>query len=97
MAEVTRTPRATADLDEIWYRVALDDPEAADRLIDRIVERCGQLASHPEPGPARPDIARDALMLTVGDYLNLYRIQDGGVDIVRVVHRARRLRRLFEP
>jgi plasmid stabilization system protein ParE len=37
MAQVNRTRRANADLDEIWLHVALDNPVAADRLVDRIV------------------------------------------------------------
>lgn len=95
MTRVTRSPRANADLDDIWLHVALDSPAAADRLIDRIVTRCQGLAEHPRLGPARPDIAPDARMLVVGDHLILYRLQGVNVEIVRVVHGARRLAGLF--
>eukprot|EP01039_Chlorochromonas_danica_P012820 gene12820-14759_t len=77
------------DLDEIWLHVALDNPAAADRLIDRIVARCQGLASHPQLGPARPEIAPDTRALVVGDYLLLYRVDGYDAVIVRVVYGAR--------
>ena len=96
MARVARSPRAGLDLDEIWLSVALDSPAAADRLIDRILERCLSLEDYPHLGPARPEIGPGARALTVGDYLVLYRISDAGPEIVRVVHGARRLSGLFD-
>ena len=35
-------------------------------------------------------------MLVIGDYLALYRVSDGDVEVVRVVHGARRLEGLFD-
>ena len=95
MGRILRTPRAGADLEDIWLYVAQDSIPAADRLIDRLVGRCQGLALHPRLGPARPDIAPDARMLTLGDYLILYRIRGDDVEIVRVVHGARQLETLF--
>lgn len=96
MASVKQTARARADLDDIWLGVALDNFRAADRLVDRIIARCQTLADHPRLGPARPQIAPDARMLVVGDYLVLYRLAAGDVEIVRIVHGARRLEGLFD-
>jgi toxin ParE1/3/4 len=95
MARVVRSAAANADLDEIWLNLALDNLHAADRLVDRIANRCLGLATHPHLGPARPEIAPDARMLVVGDHLVLYRVTETGVEIVRVVHGARRLEGLF--
>jgi len=96
MGRVRKTARATADLDEIWLYVAMDNVSAADRLIDRITERTQALADHPRLGVVRPDIAPEARMLTVGDYLILYRIVGRDVAVNRVVHGARRLQGLFD-
>lgn len=96
MGRVVSTARARADLDDIWRRVALDNPAAADRLIDRIVARCQGLADHPQLGPARPEIAPEARALVIGDYLALYRLDGADAEIVRVVHGARQLRDLFD-
>jgi toxin ParE1/3/4 len=96
LGRVRLTGRARADLDEIWLRVALDNPGAADRLIDRIVTRCQDLADHPQLGPARTEIAPEARGLVIGDYLALYRVDGVNALIVRVVHGARQLKALFD-
>ena len=96
MAGITRSPRAGADLDDIWLHIALDNPGAADRLIDRIVRRIQDLEDHPRLGPARPEISPEARMLIVGDYLVLYKVEGSDVIIVRVVHGARDLAALFD-
>ncbi len=96
MGRVTRTPRAGTDLDDIWLRAALDNPTAADRLIDRIVARCQDLIAHPHRGTARPEIAPEARMLVVDDYIILYRVNGTDTEIVRIVHGARRLEDLFD-
>jgi toxin ParE1/3/4 len=93
---VVLTSRAGADLDDIWLHVALDNPSAADRLIDRIVARCHGLADHPQLGQVWPEIAPNAQALIVGDYLALYRIDGSSAEIVRVVHGARQLKDLFD-
>jgi toxin ParE1/3/4 len=95
MGRVRITPRADLDLEEIWFFVAQDDPIAADLWLDAIEEKLGLLADNPLMGPARPDIARDLRYHPVGNYLLLYRIVAGGVEVVRVVHGARNLLDLF--
>jgi toxin ParE1/3/4 len=91
MAElpIVRSPAADDDLVEIWCTIAFDSPRAADRLVDKIAERIVQLATFPESGPRRPEIAVDARALTVGNYLVLYRLSNERVEILRIVHGAR--------
>jgi len=93
---VWQTARATADLDDIWFYIAKDSVSVADRLIDRITERCHGLADHPYLGAARPDMAPEARVLTIGDYLVLYRIIAAAAEVVRIAHGARRLDGLFD-
>jgi toxin ParE1/3/4 len=52
------------------------------------------LADNPRLGRARPEIAPDARAWSVGRYLVLYREQDDGIEIVRVVHGASRLEQI---
>lgn len=92
---IVRTPAAEEDLINIWILVALDNPAAADRLLDRIGERIALLADFPEAGVAREDIAEGLRMLTVGSYVVLYRLAGRRVEIVRVVHGARDVTALF--
>ena len=96
MRRLVFRPRARPDLDDIWLHVALDNPDAADRLVDQIMARCQGLRDYPRLGPRRPEIAPDARMLVMGDYLALYREDGSAVEIVRVVHGARRLEDLFD-
>lgn len=95
MASVVFSPASELDLDEIWLNVALESPSAADRLVDAIGSRAAQLATFPELGPARPDIAEGMRVLTQAAYLVLYRVTDKQVEIVRVIHGARDLSELF--
>lgn len=60
-------------------------------MIDRIEQRCEQLAQHPELGPARPDIDANARHLVIERWLALYAIVPGAVLIVRVVDAKRDL------
>jgi hypothetical protein len=46
-------------------------------------------------GTERDDLAQGLHMYPVGDYLLLYRRVRGGIQLARVVHGARDLRRLF--
>jgi toxin ParE1/3/4 len=96
MGRVVLRPRARADLDDIWFHVAIENPVGADRLIDRIVARSQRLAEHPKLGPARPEIAPEARALVIGDYLALYRVDGSEAEIVRVIHGARQLKGLFD-
>ncbi|BAT56709.1 hypothetical protein NOS3756_57210 (plasmid) [Nostoc sp. NIES-3756] len=91
MGRLIRTAKAEEDLIEIWMYIAVENPEAADRLLDQIEAKCQMLADKPGLGQARPDIAPELRYFPVGRYLILYRELIDGVEIVRVVHGARHL------
>ena len=95
-SRVRRTPLAEQDLEDIWFFVAQDNPDAADRLLDKIEESIGLIAENPYLGPARPDIAPELRYHPVGHYLLLYRILKNGIELVRVVHGARHWLSLFQ-
>ncbi len=91
MTRIVRSPRAAEDLIELWTYIAVDDPAAADRMLDLIEEKLGMLAANPALGPARPDIAREVRLFPVRRYVILYRVLPDGIEVVRVVHGMRRL------
>jgi toxin ParE1/3/4 len=95
MPRILRTPAAEADLWEILLFIARDSEEAAFRLIDSIDERFDLLARFPGAGPARPEISEGLRSFPVGNHLILYKPIDDGIEVMRVVHGARNLRRLF--
>jgi plasmid stabilization system protein ParE len=46
------TPQATEDLDAIWWFIAIDNRDAADRVEEEIVAACRRLAKHPRMEPS---------------------------------------------
>jgi len=95
MPEILRRPEAEADLDEIWLYIAQDDPNAADRFMDRIEERCHLLAENPRIGRSRPGLASGLRSFPVGNYLIFYVPIENGIEIVRVVSGSRDIEALF--
>lgn len=89
-----RTARAEEDLIEIWTYITQDNPLAANRLLDMLDEKSRELADNPSLGVERPDIAPAVRSRRVGSYLILYRECDGGAEVVRYAHGARRLQDL---
>jgi len=91
LAKFILTPQAERDLEDIWLYIAQDNPRAADKLLDRIETQCQLLASHPQLGRARDDIAQGLRHHPLSNYLILYRTVPRGVEIVRVAHGARNI------
>ena len=56
MAEVVWTEPAVADLDAIADYIALDNPNAASALVQRVVAHVEQLAEHPQSGSKPPEL-----------------------------------------
>ena len=56
MAEIIWTESALSDLEAIADYIALDNKEAADRLVAKVFERVAMLAEHPELGPCIPEL-----------------------------------------
>ena len=95
IVQVYFTRAAREDLIAIWAHIAEDNPQAADRVLDRLEEAASRLADTPQIGPARDDIRPGLRYLVSGSYLLLYRIRVGGIEIVRAVHGRRDLKGLL--
>ena len=91
MVEIFHSSRARQDLKEIWHYIAVENRQAATRLLLRIEERVNALAEFPLMGSPRDDIAPGVRALVVGKYLVIYRIIPEGVEITRILHDARDL------
>ncbi|MFK8254202.1 type II toxin-antitoxin system RelE/ParE family toxin [Ancylobacter terrae] len=89
-------PSAESDLWETVRRIADDNPAAALRWYDSIVERCRLLGEMPRMGTEHPQVRPGLRTFPVGNYLILYREAEGGADIVRVVWGARKWQELLE-
>jgi addiction module RelE/StbE family toxin len=82
------TRRALARLDQIGGYIAKENPEAAARVITRIVTAVDALAE--QPGIGRPGRIRTTRELVLADipYIIPYRVTDGYIDILTVMHAA---------
>ena len=83
--------QAREDILTIWQHIAMSDLNAADRVLDRIEERCEQLGEFPRLGPSRPTIFAGTRALVIGRWLALYVIDTHGPRIVRIVDGTRDL------
>ena len=95
MSRVIRSPEAQSDVDEIAAHIAQDNLDAALRWLDSVDEAFKLLARFPGAGPMREELAAGLRSFPKGSYLILYRPMEGGVEVVRVLHGARNLRRVF--
>jgi toxin ParE1/3/4 len=84
-----RLPQAIDDALNIWVRIALDNPSAADIVAERVDEAIRRLADYPELGPERPNLGKGIRLLPVDNILIIYRLTDAGVEILRILHAAR--------
>jgi toxin ParE1/3/4 len=96
MAFVVKRPLAEHDLEEIWWYIAQDNPDAADRLLDKIEECCRTLAEFPHMGLSREELHPGLRSLPVGKYLIFYLpMAVGGIEIVRVLSGLRDVAAFF--
>ena len=83
--KVVWTANAIERLKEIDRYIAIDSPQAAVRLIDKIIERSESLEALPNSGRMVPEFS-DALRreLLIGDYRLIYRINGEVISIETV-------------
>jgi toxin ParE1/3/4 len=95
MGVIRRTATAWKDYAEIWDYVAADNPDAADALLRSLDGALQMLSDHPHAGQRRPELRPRLRSYPVGNYLIFYRPMRGGVELVRVLHGARDVRKIF--
>ena len=95
MARVLRTPEARRDLVEIAAYIEGENPAAADRLLDQIEEKLRLLGEFPEMGAPREELRARLRSFPIGKYLIFYFPIADGIEVIRVVHGGRNLRRIF--
>ena len=84
------SPLARQDLLDIWDHIALYNIDAADRLADELEEAMKKLASMPEMGHFRDELAdRSHRFWPLGNFLIVYHHEAKPLEIVRVLHGAR--------
>jgi len=94
------TPQAIDDLDAIWWFIADDSQDAANRVEREIVATCGRLAKHPLMGSRRQDITqlpvRFWTVTRFPNYVIVYRPETAPLQVVAVLHGMRDLKEVLE-
>lgn len=96
MGQVLRTTKAHLDLVQIAIYLNERNPSAADRLLETIDERCLQLSNFPEIGRLREELAPNLRSFPVRNYVIFYRPMSDGIQLIRILHGARDIPKLFE-
>ena len=92
--KVVWTERAWERLTEIEAFVARDHPEAAVRLVDKLIARGDALGRYPDRGRKLPEIPGSGLRgLVVNSYRIVYRRTPHTVEVLTVFEEHRLLRR----
>jgi len=92
--KVVWTEQASRRLSEIEEFISRDRPDAAAKLIDKIVDRGDALARHPDRGRRLPEIPGSGLReLVVDSYRVVYRRTSNTIEVLTVFEGHRLLRR----
>jgi len=90
MSRIRYTNSAETDLLELWLTIAKDNLVAADESLDSIQSTVSLLATQPEMGRVRPELADGLRSFPTRTPYIIFYVPDGnGLLIVRVLHHAR--------
>ncbi len=81
---------ALADLDELMNYIARDNPKAATKIAGKIWETTRILLNHPAMGKPGRVLGTREMVVTGTSYIVPYRVLDNEVQILRVLHGARK-------
>ena len=92
MSTVRWTRGAVSDLREIRSFIAVDDPLAADRWVQRLRDRARLAADHPLGGRVVPEFGRDEVReVLVRTYRIVYRVLPDEILVLTVFEGSRLL------
>ena len=83
------TRPAQADLQRIHAYIAKDNPEAASRVVARLIEQARALADHPQQGRKTDEPDVHAIVVPQIRYLVFYRVSENEIQIIHIRHTAR--------
>lgn len=87
VTEYRLSPSASDDLDAIWdYTVRIWSVDQAENYIRAIADSMSLLVRHSEMARERLEIRPPVRVYRSGSHLIIYRIEDGWLDVLRIVH-----------
>ncbi len=95
MAQVKWSPSANFDLHAIHDTIAIDSPFYARRFVEQLMERVLFLGEHPMIGHVVKEFNdRTIREITFGQYRVIHRVTAAEMQIVRIFHAKRELRKI---
>ena len=95
MLKIVRTPAAVRDLAAITDTIAADNLTAALGFYDEIDRLLTMIVQYPDIGEAADHLSPGLRRFTLGNYLLFYRHVGDEIELIRVLHGARDIDRLF--
>jgi toxin ParE1/3/4 len=95
MGDFRLDSQASEDVSHIFGYIATDNLRAAEKWRDELIELLLLLARNPLMGERCPELAKDLCNISLGNYVIYFRPHHQHVQIVRVVHGARDVKRIF--
>jgi toxin ParE1/3/4 len=87
--KITWAPEARRQVSEIWHYIALDDTQAADRMVIRLAAAVERLMHFPHLGKPGRQGSRE-LVVAGTPFIVIYRTHKEEIRIITVVHGAQR-------
>jgi len=91
MAEIVWTEPALSDLDAIADYIAVEDPGAAARLVERVFRHVEQLEAHPKRGSRPPELKGSRYRQIVEPPSRVFYRYDGESVLILHVMRSEQL------
>jgi len=90
MMQVVWFKRAIWDLKSAKDYISEDNPQAAQEIVQKIMEKVSLLSQQPSIGrPGRVPNTRE-LIIDQAPFILPYRVRDNKIEILRVLHTSRR-------
>ncbi len=89
------TEQAETDLEDAWAYIAAKNADAADRLVDAILEASRMHVRFPNMGQMRNELRPGLRCFVVSPYVVYYRSLDDTIEILRILHGARDVTKVF--
>ena len=96
MTEPRLTEQAEADLDDVWSYIAANNLDAADRIVDAILEGSRMHVRFPNMGQIRDELRPGLRCFVVSPYVVFYRPIEDTIEVLRIVHGAHDITNIFE-
>jgi toxin ParE1/3/4 len=82
--------QAIADIDHVYDFIAADNAAAARAMLERIDRAIDGLVAHPRMGRARRIAGSRELVVSGTPYIVVYRLRGQMIELLSVIHAARR-------